>query len=288
VAEHLVSCGVGRVVLVDPDRVEASNVSRHVCDTADIGRLKTVALRDHLMRRNPALEVVTVADDFLDIDREGVEELLAGSDLALGLTDHMGAQHRLNDIAYALGVPALYAAAYERAWAGEVIYVVPAWNTPCLRCVLGVLSGRSTDLRPAGAIDYSSEADPYRLRAEPGLGIDIGFIVNVAARTAVELLLLSAGRDEGVEIINPDMTMLLWSNRLGDRNDLPFEQPLELILGRARVLEDCPVHGRRGAERASAESGLPGLVDAIPEVPVGLSVSTASGAVGDGTEDVAP
>lgn len=53
IAVSLARAGVGELLLVDFDRVELSNLNRQQYDTADLGRLKTEALRDRLLKINP-------------------------------------------------------------------------------------------------------------------------------------------------------------------------------------------------------------------------------------------
>lgn len=54
----LVRAGVGRLVLVDHDRVELSNLNRQHYFQRDIGRPKVHALRDHLTAIRPGLGLV--------------------------------------------------------------------------------------------------------------------------------------------------------------------------------------------------------------------------------------
>lgn len=53
IAVALTRAGVGELLLVDFDRVELSNLNRQQYDTADLGRLKTEALRERLHKINP-------------------------------------------------------------------------------------------------------------------------------------------------------------------------------------------------------------------------------------------
>lgn len=56
VAVMLARLGVGTLVLADFDIVDETNIHRQQYDLADIGRPKTQALRDRLMRINPYAE----------------------------------------------------------------------------------------------------------------------------------------------------------------------------------------------------------------------------------------
>ncbi|HZK86257.1 MAG TPA: sulfur carrier protein ThiS adenylyltransferase ThiF [Desulfosporosinus sp.] len=57
VAWHLVRSGFSHLVLADFDRVEASNLNRQVYFPDQLGRLKTEALAENLLRINPDLNL---------------------------------------------------------------------------------------------------------------------------------------------------------------------------------------------------------------------------------------
>jgi len=57
-AMHMVRAGVTRLVIVDFDRVCASNLNRQFYFSDQLDQLKTFALRDNLLRINPALDLV--------------------------------------------------------------------------------------------------------------------------------------------------------------------------------------------------------------------------------------
>ena len=57
IAVELAQAAVGRFALMDFDRLEVHNVVRHACFLKDIGRLKTDAVADLVMGKNPFAEV---------------------------------------------------------------------------------------------------------------------------------------------------------------------------------------------------------------------------------------
>lgn len=57
IAVSLTRAGVGQLLLVDFDRVEISNLNRQQYDTADLGRLKTEALKERLLKINPYVDI---------------------------------------------------------------------------------------------------------------------------------------------------------------------------------------------------------------------------------------
>ncbi|MBN1629476.1 MAG: ThiF family adenylyltransferase [Thermoleophilia bacterium] len=177
-AEGLVRAGVERIWLVDPDRVEAVNLSRTVYDSHDVGRLKVRALRRRLRRINPAVRVRAIAKRFEDLGEEGLRNLLQQVDLVFSSADDPLSQYAINHWAYALGVPAVYVGIYAKGHAGEVVAAIPGL-TRCLRCAVP----RRTQ-REGRRSDYGTG----RLVAEPALGTDILHVTTAAVKMAVAIL----------------------------------------------------------------------------------------------------
>ncbi len=86
VAFNLACCGVGSLVLVDPDEVEASNLNRAILFAeSDVGRLKVGAGAETLKRFAPRVDVRTEAK--LITGAEDVVAAVAGCDLIVGCAD---------------------------------------------------------------------------------------------------------------------------------------------------------------------------------------------------------
>ncbi|MGH6636294.1 MAG: HesA/MoeB/ThiF family protein, partial [Gammaproteobacteria bacterium] len=65
VAIYLAAAGVGNLTLIDPDRVELSNLQRQVIHgSADIGRPKVESAMDAVLRLNPAMRVRPISQSF--------------------------------------------------------------------------------------------------------------------------------------------------------------------------------------------------------------------------------
>ena len=60
IAVSLTRAGVGELLLVDFDRVDISNLNRQQYDIGDLGRLKTEALRERLLKINPYITLKTL------------------------------------------------------------------------------------------------------------------------------------------------------------------------------------------------------------------------------------
>lgn len=127
-AKNLTLMGIGRLILIDNDFVELSNLSRQMLFTdRDIGRPKASTASMRLREMNPG-----VAIDHYDRDvREVPEEIFAGAGVIASCLDSWGTRRWLNSLAVSLnkpmvdgGIDGLY---------GNVHVVIPR-KTPCLEC----------------------------------------------------------------------------------------------------------------------------------------------------------
>lgn len=234
VATQLVRCGVGHFRLVDFDRLEVHNIARHVCDLRDIGRYKTRALRDLLMNSSPFVQVETYEVNILD-DLTLLQEIVEGCDLVIAATDSEESKMAINRVCWQRGIPAVYGAAYNRAFGGDVFRVASSTDAcyACFHTVVAEFFGPP----PAATDDFSpGYADPSQMAdliAEPGLAMDAGMIALILTRVALLTLL----RD--VQTSLPDFT----SNWIlfGNRAEWIFQKPLESIFIDVPKRPDCPV-----------------------------------------------
>ena len=132
VAEQLVRSGVGALALVDPEPVEAANLSRTVYEAADVGSPKVEALAGRLRASAPGCG--SSGTRAARRARPGVlDGLVRGADLVVAATDDPAAQRVLNRFALGRGRPALFPGLYAGARGGEVVVAVPG-RTPCYLC----------------------------------------------------------------------------------------------------------------------------------------------------------
>lgn len=59
IAVELAKAGVGHFILIDFDRIELHNISRHICGVNELGRLKVNAVKDAILLKNPYAQVET-------------------------------------------------------------------------------------------------------------------------------------------------------------------------------------------------------------------------------------
>jgi adenylyltransferase/sulfurtransferase len=130
VALWLAAAGVGRLGLVDPDRVDLSNLHRQLLyGDADVGQPKVEAAR----RRLAAVDSGTRVETFpVALDAGNADALVAGWDVAIDATDAIPPRYALSDACVRAGVPMVHGSVSR--WEGRVT-VLAARGAPCYRCL---------------------------------------------------------------------------------------------------------------------------------------------------------
>lgn len=128
---YLAAAGVGTLTIIDPERVELSNLNRQVLHwTEDIGELKAVSVARKLEKLNPAVEVKAVPER---LTMENVRGLIGGSDVVVDCLDNWHTRFLLNEACVAERIPMVHAGI--RGLYGQMTTIIP-YQTPCLRCIL--------------------------------------------------------------------------------------------------------------------------------------------------------
>jgi adenylyltransferase/sulfurtransferase len=131
VLQYLAGAGVGRLGIVDSDRLEPSNLHRQTWYTlAECGREKAALAAARVRALNPEVRVETHA---LRLDATNAGQLVQGYDLVLDCTDNFSSKFLLNDVALRSGKPVLFASVYQ--YEGQLQLVAGDDASPCLRCV---------------------------------------------------------------------------------------------------------------------------------------------------------
>jgi len=229
-AMELAKSGVGKFILVDFDRLRAHNVSRHVCGLSDVGRFKTRAVKDMIMQHSP---MATVQCHETDITRDDdlLAQVVSESDLILVATDNELSRYLVNEACLAASKPAVYGGAYERAFAGEVIRVIPG-EGGCYACVRQGMANTMRSISSQQVFDYTDDSE---LEAEPGLGLDVSFIAMI--HTKIALMTLLRGTESIIGDI--DAEMVLWTNTARPQDGELFERAMTRYLVRIAKSEEC-------------------------------------------------
>ncbi|KRE23039.1 ThiF family adenylyltransferase [Agromyces sp. Soil535] len=116
VVPALVAAGVGRVTVVDDDRVETTNLHRQTLHApADVGRTKVESAADAAAALSPETTLVPVAARF---DAGNADELLADADLVVDGTDDILTRYVADDAAARAGIPLVWGSAAK--FSGQV------------------------------------------------------------------------------------------------------------------------------------------------------------------------
>lgn len=219
IAVELAKAGVQQFSLFDFDRIETSNIARHICGTADLGRLKTDAIEHHILQKNPYAEIekfpLDINDNLKVLTRE-----MQQADLTICITDENRSRSNINEIALELGKRCLFGRAITRAEGGDVFRLrADEEDAACLACVIGnglfnYQQDEVSNKRQAkrDAPDYVEENDVEAV-IQVGLSSDIIPICNMITKLA--LVELSTGMDSGLDSLTVDLEAdyYLWANR---------------------------------------------------------------------------
>lgn len=100
----LAGSGIGRITIIDPDEVDASNLSRQTLFAAgDVGRSKARLAAERAAAVDPDLDAVAVVDRFRP-------EMVAGHDVVLDAADSLAVTRSVSDACAAAGIPWVWGA----------------------------------------------------------------------------------------------------------------------------------------------------------------------------------
>ena len=124
VALELAHLGVGHVTLIDPDRIELSNLNRLIGATPDdVGRYKVDVFRELIECLAPAAAVTAVAAPLLD---SSALDHAKAADLLLGCVDGHGARLSLNHLSIRYLIPLIDAGTGARPGYPTVLGGLPS------------------------------------------------------------------------------------------------------------------------------------------------------------------
>lgn len=166
---YLAAAGLGKVRIIDDDRVDLTNLQRQVIyTTEDIGAPKAEAAARRLKALYPAMEVDARVTRFT---AASAMSLMSGCDLVIDGCDNFATRYVSNDAAVLHGIPNVYGGIFR--YEGQTTVFAPALGGPCYRCL------------------YPAQPEPGAVPscAEGGvLGVLPGLIGVIQATEAIKLL----------------------------------------------------------------------------------------------------
>lgn len=129
-AYYLAAAGVGRLGLIDGDRVDLSNLGRQILHaTPDIGRPKVESAAEKLHRLNPGLEVAAHEGR---LDSSNALDLFRRYDVIVDATDNFATRYLINDACVLTGRPFVHGSVLR--FDGQASTFIPG-SGPCYRCL---------------------------------------------------------------------------------------------------------------------------------------------------------
>jgi len=214
---YLAAAGIGRIGIVDFDRVDLSNLQRQILyDTSDVGRPKVERARERIHAINPHVEVDL--HEFR-LDAGNALEVLADYDVVVDGTDNFPTRYLVNDACVLLGKPNVYGSIFRFEGQASVFW---ARRGPCYRCLY-------PEPPAAGAVPNCAEGGV--------LGVLPGVVGSIQATEAIKLVL---GKGES----------LIGRLLLFDALEMRFREM------KLRKDPDCPVCGPNPTIRELQDSAV--------------------------------
>ena len=138
VALYLAAAGVGRLGLVDDDRVERNNLQRQVVHAENrIGQLKTESTSKSINALNPDVDCRIFNQR---LEANNADKLVNGWDVVIDGSDNFPTRYALNDACVKHGVPLVYGAVMRFQGQVSVFWPnapgqAPDNRPPCFRCM---------------------------------------------------------------------------------------------------------------------------------------------------------
>jgi molybdopterin-synthase adenylyltransferase len=131
-ATYLAAAGVGRLVIVDDDRVDLTNLQRQTLHATErIGQPKAGSAAQALRALNPQIDVEAIE---ARAGPDNLTRLLQGIDVALDCSDNRATREALNRACVAAGVALVSGAA--SAFAGQLaVFDLRRADAPCYACL---------------------------------------------------------------------------------------------------------------------------------------------------------
>lgn len=165
---YMAAAGVGKITIIDDDKVELSNLQRQVIHSEEsIGMGKANSAAHAIRQLNPHIEVTPLKQRLTQEN----SNLLKGFDVVLDGSDNFDTRALVNKLCSAFHIPLVSGAISQ--WEGQVTVADPSHGDPCIACLFPV----------------PPEADSLPSCAEAGvMGALPGVIGSMMATEAIKLI----------------------------------------------------------------------------------------------------
>lgn len=236
-AMYLAAAGVGRLGLVDFDRVDASNLQRQLLHgTRDVGRSKLASAADRIRDINPHVEVELFETR---LTSGNAMQIARGYDVIVDGTDNFATRYLVNDLCVLLKKPNVHGSIFRFDGQASVFW---AERGACYRCLY-------PEPPPAGLVPSCAEGGV--------LGVLPGIIGTIQAVETIKIIL-----GGGELLVNRLLIFDAWTMRF---RELKLKKD-----------EHCPVCGRHPTIRELMDYEIfCGVAAPAPAVPADAKEITA-------------
>jgi hypothetical protein len=194
-ANALAAYGVGRIALVDPDRLLAHNLIRHQLSARHLGLMKVDGLAEQIRSSWPDTIIEPLALD-VSADADRMRPLFDVSAVVVCAADGVCPRRVVSHLARRAGVPAVLACVLEEGEIGEIIRLMPWPTTGCLLCHRQHLADAGVfDPEPTLDVPYGRGTGQQPMTAVAG---DLQLVGQLAAKVATATMLEGKGYYEQV------------------------------------------------------------------------------------------
>jgi len=131
-AQYLAGAGIGKLILVDFDEIELSNLPRQILYSEnDIGESKVIAAQDRIQEVNSDIQVQVINQK---LEEKALAQIIAQADLVLDCCDNLTTRYAINAQCRVLKVPHIAGAAI--GFDGQFAFFDHKdTQAPCYRCL---------------------------------------------------------------------------------------------------------------------------------------------------------
>ena len=216
IAIELAKAGVGNFALMDFDRVELHNLSRHTATVRDLGRLKTNVIQEAILGKNPYAIVEKFPID-INKDLTLLYNEVEKADLVICATDNNTSRFNISKALVEKQTVGIFGRAITRAEGGDVFRYRP--GGPCYCCLIGEGNLQQEEItnvdsaRRDGRIAAYVSPEDADAMVQVGLSSDIEPICNLMVK--LSLVELSRGENTGISSLESELVydFYMWANR---------------------------------------------------------------------------
>ncbi|HEY4741710.1 MAG TPA: molybdopterin-synthase adenylyltransferase MoeB, partial [Candidatus Acidoferrales bacterium] len=166
---YLAAAGVGKLGIVDFDKVDFTNLQRQVAfGTSDVGRPKIEAAAERLGNLNPDIQIKSYETQ---LTSENALEIFRDYDIIVDGTDNFPTRYLVNDACVLLGKPNVYGSIFRFEGQASIFGYL---DGPCYRCLY-------PEPPPPGLVPSCAEGGV--------LGVLPGIIGSIQAMETLKLIL---------------------------------------------------------------------------------------------------